>query len=194
MDGSCPEEQLLQNLASVPSIIRRARSTTRVEVIALLRRETKNIYKKSQKILPLLRKQWIECPHFPALDELDGVIKRAYCQRAYGIGLLIVTILNWLLRALTHSTETRELLEEATILVNETLELAEQAKQYRPLAAGYIITLLTASCVAATNDHERLVTMTVLDDYRQDFPLHELKNFISELNLLVEKCQNLAVS
>lgn len=144
--------------------------------------------------MPLLKKQWIEGPLFPALGELDGVIKRAYCQRAYGIGLLIVTILNWLLRALTHPIETRELLAEATILISETLELAEQAKQYRPLAAGYIVTLLTASWVAATNDHERLVIMTVLDDYRQDFPFNEHKNFTFGLKLLAEQFQNLAAS
>lgn len=124
---------------------------------------------------------------------LRNVILHAYFQRAYGIGLLIVIILNWVLRAFTPPFDAIELIADSTNLVTQTLELAQAANIYRPLGAGYMLIVLSAAWIAASNDNERVTVNDLLQNYRQDFPVRATDKFMIELRWMAEQLQYLPV-
>jgi hypothetical protein len=183
----------MRYLAHVPNIIRRARAATNESEIAALRDELKPAYEASQKLLLQLHKQWAESRSLDANNVLKNVILHAYYQRAYGIGLLIVTILNWVLRAFTPPFDAIELIADSTNLVTQILELAQVANIYRPLGSGYIFIVLSAAWIAASNDNERVAVNILLQDYRQDFHVRATNRFMIELRWMAEQLQYLPV-
>lgn len=193
LDQNIPEGKLMRYLANVPSILRRARAATNADEIAILRDELKPVYEASQKLLLQLHKQWADGRTLDADNVLKHVILHAYYQRAYGIGLLIVTIFNWVLRAFTPPLDAIELIADSTNLVTQILELAQVAYRYRPLGAGYILIVLSAAWLAASNDNERVAVNILLHDYRQDFPLRAADRFMIELRWMAEQLQYLPV-
>lgn len=193
LDQNLPEGKLMRYLANVPSMLRRARAATNADEIAVLRNELKPIYEASQKVLLQLHKQWADGRTLDADNVLKNVILHAYHQRAYGIGLLIVTIFNWVLRAFTPPFDAIELIADSTNLVTQILELAQAANSYRPLGAGYILIVLSAAWLAASNDNERVAVNILLQDYRKDFPLRATDRFMIELRWMAEQLQYLAV-
>lgn len=193
LDQNFPEGQLMRYLAHVPNMLRRARAATNESQVAALRDELNPLYKASQKLLLQLHKQWAEGSSLDSNNALKNVILHAYYQRAYGIGLLIVTILNWILRAFTPPFDAIELIADSTSLVAQSLKLAQVAKIYRPLGAGYILVILSAAWLAASNDDERVAVNIVLEDYQRDFPLRATDSFMIELRLVTEQLQYLPV-
>lgn len=193
LDKSLPEGQLMRYLTNVPSILRRARAATNAGEIAILRAELKPVYEASQKILLQLHKQWAQCRTLDAENMLKNVLLHAYYQRSYGIGLLIVTIFNWVLRAFTPPFDAIELIADSTNMVTQILELAQMANIYRPLGAGYMLVVLIAAWLAASNDNERVAVSIMLQDYGQDFPLRATDKLIIELRWMAEQFQYLPV-
>ncbi|RAO68997.1 uncharacterized protein BHQ10_005009 [Talaromyces amestolkiae] len=193
LDQDLPEGKLMRYLANVPSILRRARAATNADEIAILRGEVKPMYEASQKLLLQVHKQWTDGRTLDANNVLRNVILHAYFQRAYGIGLLIVIILNWVLRAFTPPFDAIELIADSTNLVTQTLELAQAANIYRPLGAGYMLIVLSAAWIAASNDNERVTVNDLLQDYRQDFPVRATDKFMIELRWMAEQLQYLPV-
>lgn len=183
----------MQHLAHVPNILRRARVATNANEVAILRDELKPAYAASQKLLLQLHKQWAEGRTLDPNSALKNTILHAYYQRAYGIGLLIVTILNWLLGALTPPLDAIGLIADSTNLVAQILELAQVANIYRPLGSGYVLVVLSAAWLAASNDSERVAVNMLLQDYRQDFPLRATDKFMIELKWVAEQLQYLPV-
>lgn len=194
LDADYPEGKLMRYLAYVPNILNRARAATDRDEIATLRGRMKPIYDASQKLLCQLQKNWAEGPSPKPNDTLQNVILHAYYQRAYGVGLLIVTILNWVLRAITPPLDAIMLITDSTHLVTQTLELARLANIYRPLGAGYMIVVLSMSWVAASNDNEKMAVNALLQDYQQDFPLRGTDRFMMEVKRVAEQLQHLPVS
>lgn len=193
LDKNIPEGKLMRYLADIPSILRRARAATNASEIAILRDELRPVYQVSQKLLLQLHKQWADGRTLDADNVLKNVILHAYYQRAYGIGLLIVTIFNWVLRAFTPPFDAIELIADSTNLVTQILELAQVANRYRPLGAGYILIVLSAAWLAASNDNERVAVNILLHEYRQDFPLRATDRFMIELRWMAEQLQYLPV-
>ncbi|KAE8553763.1 hypothetical protein TMatcc_006783 [Talaromyces marneffei ATCC 18224] len=193
LDADFPEGKLMQHLAHVPNILRRARVATNANEVAILRDELKPAYAASQKLLLQLHKQWAEGRTLDPNSALKNTILHAYYQRAYGIGLLIVTILNWLLGALTPPLDAIGLIADSTNLVAQILELAQVANIYRPLGSGYVLVVLSAAWLAASNDSERVAVNMLLQDYRQDFPLRATDKFMIELKWVAEQLQYLPV-
>ncbi|EED17351.1 conserved hypothetical protein [Talaromyces stipitatus ATCC 10500] len=194
LDAKLPEGQLMQYLAHVPNILRRARAATGEREIAILRAETKPMYEASQKLLLQLQGNWARGPPSDPNNTLKIVVLHAYYQRAYGIGLLIVTILNWVLHAFTPPFDAIELIADSTSLVTQTLELAKLACIYRPLGSGYILILLSASWLIASNDNEKLTVNIMLEDYRRDFPLRDTDSLMTELKWMAEQLQYFPVA
>lgn len=193
LDQDLLEGKLMRYLANIPSMLRRARAATNADEISVLRDELKPIYEASQKLLLQLHKQWIDGRTLDADNVLKNVILHAYFQRAYGTGLLILTIFNWVLRAFTSPFESIQLIADSTNLVTQTLELAQAASVYRPLGAAYIIVILSAAWLAASNDNERVAVNVMLQDYRQDFPVRATDKFMIELRWMAEQLQCLPV-
>ncbi|KAF3406973.1 hypothetical protein DPV78_001789 [Talaromyces pinophilus] len=193
LDQNIPEGKLMRYLANIPSILRRARAATNASEIAILRDELRPVYEASQKLLLQLHKQWADGRTLDVDNVLKNVILHAYYQRAYGIGLLIVTIFNWVLRAFTPPFDAIGLIADSTNLVTQILELAEVANRYRPLGAGYILIVLSAAWLAASNDNESVAVNILLQEYRQDFPLRATDRFMIELRWMAEQLQYLPV-
>lgn len=193
VEQNTPEGKLMRYLASLPSIIRRGRAATNEEEIAILRDELKPVYEASQKLLLQLHKQWVDGRILYADNVLKKAILHAYYQRAYGVGLLIVTIFNWVLRAFTPRTNAMQLIADSTNLVTEILELAQVANMYRPLGSAYILIALSAAWLAASNESERDSVNILLQDYRQDLRLRATDGFMIELMRMAEQLRNLPV-
>lgn len=91
-------------------------------------------------------------------------------QTAYGTLLLLALMANWAL-SMYGVGDARGLELEKVTMIDEVVELAQQASRYRPLAASAMSGFVMAA-KAMTDDEvrlERLEEMLVL--YRADFPV-----------------------
>jgi hypothetical protein len=91
-------------------------------------------------------------------------------QTAYGTLLLLGLMANWALSTFGIG-DPRSLKLEKDTLIDETMELAEQASQYRPLAASAMPGFLMAA-KSMTDDAARLARLEdLLMLYQGDFPV-----------------------
>lgn len=92
-------------------------------------------------------------------------------QTAYGTLLLLGLMANWALSMFGVGDDPRALELEKAALIDELVELAQQASQYRPLAASAMSGFVVAA-KAMTDDEVRLARLEeVLVLYRGDFPV-----------------------
>lgn len=111
------------------------------------------------------------------LDEVSAtaehtlIARRIHARRqtSYGTLLLLGLMANWTLSAFgigdPHALEA-----EKIALVDEVMELAQQASQYRPLAASAMPRFIMAA-KTMTDDAARLARLEeLLTLYRSDFP------------------------
>ncbi|KAF7862537.1 hypothetical protein EAF04_007410 [Stromatinia cepivora] len=90
-------------------------------------------------------------------------------QAAYGLILAFTNILNTLLRAFPH--DHASLLPESIAYFDETISLAEDALQYRPLGSSAMPLVLTSAWVATKDISQRSKVEKLLEEYRSDFAI-----------------------
>lgn len=111
-------------------------------------------------------------------------IMHAHYQRTYGIGLAIAILFNCIFCAL--STNDNTLAAESASFARELAALARRATIYRPIGSGYLILCLAAAWGGTTDPQMRSTLESVMDDYQQDFRLHNPINIRSELEWIAQ--------
>ncbi|KAH7311050.1 hypothetical protein BKA65DRAFT_441444 [Rhexocercosporidium sp. MPI-PUGE-AT-0058] len=91
-------------------------------------------------------------------------------QTVYGIQLSFALLLNVLLRSFS-GNNFLGMLKECTALVNETIALAEDARQYRPLGSSGAPTTLVCAWAATTDLAQRRRAEELMDEYQADFEI-----------------------
>ncbi|KAB8296758.1 hypothetical protein EYC80_002175 [Monilinia laxa] len=88
-------------------------------------------------------------------------------QAIYGMVLAFANVLNSLLRAISH--DNTSLLPESVGFVEETVTLATDALQYRPLGSSSMPLVLTTAWVATKDMLWRRRIEDLLEEYQSDF-------------------------
>lgn len=106
------------------------------------------------------------------ITDLDPVAKRLHVrqQTGYGILLMISLVLNVVLQ--THKSSENDwllLVLEADVLIDQVINLAEQAMQYRPLAASATPICLIVAWGVTDDVLKRQRLQELLDEYQNDF-------------------------
>ncbi|KAK4224476.1 hypothetical protein QBC38DRAFT_485370 [Podospora fimiseda] len=107
-----------------------------------------------------------------AASELTLAQRRIHVRRQTGYGtlLLLGMMANWALRAFViGDMHTLEL--EIAMIVDEVVELAEQAIQYRPLGSSAMPGFINAAKAMTTNMTKLDRLEELLQSYQSDFPL-----------------------
>jgi hypothetical protein len=194
LDEKLPEGQLMRCMARIPDIIRRRRLDVGDSDVANLRNETRPLYQTSKTMLTQLRTNWVGCQYPNSQNELSSVIMYAYYQRVYGLGLLIATIINCVLRTFASASEEKELVSDSELWIKETFELAHVANMYRPLGSAYITISLGSAWLASANESEKSFAEILLNDYCGDFPMRTANDFMGELDWMAQQLQSLRLS
>ena len=105
--------------------------------------------------------------------DIDRTVHSRY-QTVYGIQLSFAMILNVLLRSFSIDN-FMGMLEECTLLVNETIALAEDASQYRPLGSSGAPTTLVCAWAATSDIAQRKRAEQLMDEYQADFEIANWK-------------------
>ncbi|KAH6718417.1 hypothetical protein BKA61DRAFT_545555 [Leptodontidium sp. MPI-SDFR-AT-0119] len=113
--------------------------------------------------------------------DIDRTVHSRY-QTVYGIQLSFAMILNVLLRSFSVDNFLG-MIEECTVLVNETIALAEDARQYRPLGSSGAPTTLVCAWAATTDLAQRQRAEELMDEYQADFEIANWK----QIALWIEK-------
>jgi hypothetical protein len=187
LEGPTPEAQLMRALARVPEIMRRGRNTFEGEYEHTeLRDGIGSLYETSKVSLGELQKQWATTEEPDASSHILVVRLHAHYQRMYGLGLVIVIILNCVLSAL--DTEDDDLIVESTFYATEILGLAADANRYRPLGAGYITLCLMAAWAGTNDELLRMSIGIAMKDYQDDFYKDTpIKDMDAELDSLTRR-------
>ncbi|KAF7929749.1 hypothetical protein EAE99_004653 [Botrytis elliptica] len=90
-------------------------------------------------------------------------------QAAYSLILSFANLLNSLLRAL--SEDLTSLIPESVCYVEETIVLAEEALEYRPLGSSAMPMVLTTAWVATSDVSRRIRIEKLLIEYQSDFAI-----------------------
>jgi hypothetical protein len=104
-----------------------------------------------------------------AQDVPDRAMHSRY-QTIYGIQLTFALILNTQLRAFSIN-DFLTLVAESKTLVTETIVLAEDATQYRPLGASGIPLCLVCAWAGTNETPVRMRVEEILAEYQQDFAI-----------------------
>ena len=150
---------VVRNLARIPDLVRHP-DLHHSEVMwryPRLRADCQTVRIRLAKITELISSSKADPPSMKVY---------AHCQTAYGLALIMATILNSILRAFDPCGTS--LAEDSASFVHEILTLAERASPFRPLTAGYIPLCLTIGW-AATDDLSRKVDIErYLAEYQSD--------------------------
>lgn len=90
-------------------------------------------------------------------------------QAVYSLILAFTNILNTFLRAFPH--DDNSLLPESVAYFDETISLAEDALQYRPLGSSTMPLVPTSAWVATNDSSRRSKVEKLLEEYQSDFSI-----------------------
>lgn len=152
---TCPLLSLkLRNMAQIPNFVREPEQ----HLV-----EMRFAYKQIQVDVQKLRRRLVKVAELPtSTGRLHST-----CLAAHGLLLCEALIVNAVLRAFNPYDSS--LIEDSASFSNETVTLAEEASQYRPIGASHVPLCLIVAW-AATDDMSRRVEIErVLADYQADF-------------------------
>lgn len=160
---------MLRCLARAPLILQRGReafSTEDIHTLMELNHEIGDMYAKCKRGLDTLRHQrgtwgasnWTK-------NHISQLVHASH-QRAYGLGLSFVLVLNSMLSALGLDSSVAT---DAVCLAEEVVVLARQAAIYRPVGAGYAVMCLLAAGIATPESQIRTEIEALSQDYLQDY-------------------------
>ncbi|KAL6230369.1 hypothetical protein BDW75DRAFT_223002 [Aspergillus navahoensis] len=178
LDARAPEGEMLLNLSRVRDILSRVKTNENgLAGLLILQAETRSLYTKTRKISHLFRVELhdIENPGQnspPNPHGLSPTWLHAHTQRLYGLAITIALYMNYILKAMR--TIDPDLLADANYFALEMVTIAENAIQYRPFGAGYVIVGLIAALMTVENPELRTLLQAWFDDYRRDFNMPDL--------------------
>ncbi|KAL4806081.1 hypothetical protein BDV18DRAFT_138644 [Aspergillus unguis] len=181
LDAQTPESEMLLNLSRVRDILFRAKNNPDgLAGLLILQAEIRSLYAKTRKICDIFRVglKEVEDPGEngpPNPHGLPPAWIHAHIQRFYGLAVSIALYINYAAVALR--TPDLDLIPDATYLAMEMIDIAENAMQYRPFGAGYVIIGLIAASVAIDNPPLQDLIHSWIDDYRQDFHMPNLEAY-----------------
>ncbi|KAK0105065.1 hypothetical protein ONS95_004570 [Cadophora gregata] len=161
-DAACPMQSLkLGNMAKISEFI----SNPQGNLV-----EMQFIY---GSMAPELAKIRAFLANIVEAGDIDRTIHSRY-QTVYGIQLSFAMILNVLLRSFSVDN-FMGMLDECTLLVSETITLAEDARQYRPLGSSGAPTTLVCAWAATSDMAQRKRAEELMDEYQADFAIANWK-------------------
>ncbi|KAH7372138.1 hypothetical protein BKA64DRAFT_689172 [Cadophora sp. MPI-SDFR-AT-0126] len=157
-DDACPMESLkLRNMAKLSEFI----SNPQGNLV-----EMQFIY---GSMAPELAKIRAFLASIVDAGDIDRTVHSRY-QTVYGIQLSFAMVLNVLLRSFSVDN-FMGMLDECTLLVNETIVLAENARQYRPLGSSGAPTTLVCAWAATSDMAQRKRAEELMNEYQADFAI-----------------------
>lgn len=156
------ESLKLRNLGKIPDFIQHPEPHLA---------EMKSIYKLIKEELAQVRMFLI------SIVEQDKIDRTLHCQyqMVYGIQLSFAMVLNVLLRSFGIGNLVG-MLDECSVLVNESITIAEDARQYRPLGSSGIPTTLVCAWAATVDMVQRQRLEELMDEYQEDSKTANWKN------------------
>ena len=170
-----PIESLrLGNLAKFPDFVRRPEA--QLSEMNLSYQQLAIDIPKVRQVLPSLYQQ----PGTPRA-------LHAHYQAAYGLLLTFALMLNTLLRAF--GADDSHLLEESFTLVDETITLARDGLQYRPLGSSSMPLCLVSARAATKEPSKRLKLEQILAEYQSDFAIARWMEIATWLEAYLKKAR-----
>lgn len=166
-------------LAAIPDIVARGRSAfndSRFDEIGELRTEAQDMYNSLLILLEGVRSYYEADARYPSpfqgvSDDVHSLRMKAHWQRVYGLTLAIALFYNCMLDALVIVPKQRNPLDaDAAKLVIQVINIAEDAKEFRPLGSSYIVLCLVAAWSRAIGSKTRVQIEVLLEEYLSDFP------------------------
>ncbi|KAL4983503.1 hypothetical protein BDW68DRAFT_168820 [Aspergillus falconensis] len=178
LDARAPEGEMLLNLSRVRDILSRVKTNENgLAGLLILQAEARSLYIKTRNICDMFRAELheIENPGQNSPPNPYGFSPtwlHAHTQRFYGLAITIALYINYILGVMR--TIDPDLSTDVSYLALEMVTIAENAIQYRPFGAGYVIVGLIAALMTVENPKLRTLLQAWFDDYRGDFKMPDL--------------------
>lgn len=157
--------KVLRHLAIIPGLTQRVKGLpTERHVVNV---EAQSHCAAIHSLLEKTRDQFLqfetdeEPPH-----DLVASMTHAAVMRAYGFCLAGTLIMHRLIRCLDMNSTTSAL--ESTLLVDESLQLAEKANKYTPFASAHMHFVLAAAYMNAVTDEQQQAIKIAISAYQID--------------------------
>lgn len=164
---------MLLNLSRVRDVLDRAKNNPDgLAGLLIFQAEMKSLYTKTRRICDILRAELkaVENPSKngpPNPHGLPPAWIHPHIQRFYGLAITIALYMNY--GAVVLRTPDLALISDATYLVLEIIDVAENANQYRPFGAAYVMLGLIAASMVVDDPFMQELLHSWIEDYRHDF-------------------------
>jgi hypothetical protein len=198
MDGESAGGKMMRSLALVPDFLDRGHTAITMGIgLEELLLETTAQY----NVLKIVSSELIakfDASLLPGPEKDRDVRNYAQYQRIYGLCLSSALFYNCILKALamhvitTNPTWSFEILpspvpdlmllhNDASNYIATILQLAEEARPFRPLASSCFTLFLMIAWVSASDEMTRQIVYNRFIDYTNDFPHWSAKDWLEEL-------------
>ena len=187
------DAQLMRFFSRIPNLMQRGRYALNnpfVDEMTLmkLRLESESQRNDFQPVLEQLRDRLrsVSCGTDPLSNPRDpsrqmSLILHASYSRAYGMGITVGILLNLFTESLTADQIVQDYCRDENLYyAQETVVLAEEVKQYRPLGSMYMLLCLCIAHIATDDPDIQKASSNLLKDFNLDSSDYFIKGFAAK--------------